>query len=382
VKFKNGDEAQLDAWVLVGSPNYAPEIVNLITLDDTIFDVAVRHFRLAPQMFSNRTWNPGYKAHFETEIQPILERPGRYIWVATVPFLAGFSGLRFDPRDMSAANKKNRMGYFEHFRKPQDKNRLFRDDVPLMPLNAGDNPLDPDNIRKFLSLTEAQYFLLGQWAEGKFTVGKEAPSRGLHALDRGSVGNCVGGPFSPGIEVTWSVRNPKIYSGPYRIKHRPNGAALYAKNGLDPSRDECEGGGCEPGDLTKRMAIPWQADFFDCSDQPISFEDPKSNKTSDIPPPPVYNAYWWPPQSPQQVVSGALTARQQAQDMELGQINNASYLAGSQVPYTRGITGFNQMVSMWRYLGFIVNQNRSPDGDRYPYFVETERDYAVFLPMK
>jgi len=379
VTFKNGDKVQLDAWVLTGSPNYVPEIVNLITLDDTMFDVGVRHLGLAPKIYHGNRWNRSYRAHFETEILPILERPGRYIWLATVPFMAGFSAPGFDPRDASPANKKNRMGYLAHFRKPGDRNTLFQRGVPLMPLNAGDNNLNNHNISKFLSLTETQYFLLSQWAEGKFTVDKPAPSWGLHALDRGSVANCVGGPFSPGIEVTWSVRNPKLYSAPYRIKHRRNGPALYAKYGLDPGRDECEGGGLEPGDLTKRMAVPWQADFFDCSDEPITFLDPNSNDTNPLPPPPVYDAYWWPPQSPQQVISGALRPEDQAQDMKLGQQNNASYLAGSQVPYTRGVTNFMQMITAWRYLGFVVNQNRTPDGDRYPYFVETERDYKFFL---
>jgi L-lysine 6-oxidase len=266
------------------------------------------------------------------------------------------------------------MGYFERYRNPRDKNTLFRDGLPLMPLNAGDNNLNNRHSSKFLSLTETQYFLLGQWAEGKFTAGKEAPSWGLHPLDRGSVGNCVGGPFSPGIEVTWSVRNPKIYSGPYRIKHRRNGAAIYAENGLDPSREECRGGGCEPGDLTKRMAVPWQADFFDCTDETISFKDPKINVRKGIPPPPVYDAYWWPPQSPQQVIDGAFTARQQANDMKL----DPAYLAGSQVPYTRGVTDVMQIVTAWRYLGFVVNRNREADGDIYPYFVETERNYKQF----
>jgi L-lysine 6-oxidase len=379
VKFKNGEKVELNAWVITGSPNYAPEILNLITLDDTMFDVAVRHLELAPQMYRGHRWNRRYKAHFETEIQPILERPGRYIWVAAAPFLAGFSAPRFDPSDASVANMKNRKAYLSHFRKPGQNNILFDRGIPLMPHNAGDNNLNNNNISKFLSLTETQYFLLSQWAEGRFTVGKAAPSWGLHPLDRSSVGNCVGGPFSPGIEVTWSVRNRKLYSEPYRIKHRANARALYAKNGLDPSRDECEGGGCEPGDLTKRMAVPWQADFFDCSDEPIPFLDPNSNDTNPIPPPPVYDAYWWPPQSPQMVVSGALTADDQAQDFKLGQKFNASYLAGSQLPYARGVTTFMQMISAWRYLGFVVNQNRAPDRDSYPYFVETERNYKLFL---
>ena len=79
----------------------------------------------------------------------------------------------------------------------------------------------------------------------------------------------------PGIEVTWSTRNPAIYAAPYRIK-QAHDEAYYAQNGLSTTADECEGGGCEPGDLTKRMAIPWQADFFQCTAQFINFTDPTS----------------------------------------------------------------------------------------------------------
>jgi len=37
-------------------------------------------------------------------------------------------------------------------------------------------------------------------------------------LDRGVLSNALGGAFSPGAEVNWIMRNPSIYSAPYRIK--------------------------------------------------------------------------------------------------------------------------------------------------------------------
>jgi L-lysine 6-oxidase len=51
---------------------------------------------------------------------------------------------------------------------------------------------------------------------------------------------------------------------------------------LTPSRNECDPGlpvpGCQPGDLTKRMACPWQADFFQCTIEYINFSDSEVNK--------------------------------------------------------------------------------------------------------
>src|SRR5262249_19344007 len=139
--------------------------------------------------------------------------------------------------------------------------------------------------------------------------------------------------------------------------------------GLSPSRDETTGGGCEPGDLTKRMAIPWQADFFDCSIQYINFTDPKVNKENGIPVPPTYFAYWWPPQSPMYVVSGAMTVEEQAV---------SGVQAGFQVYYPRGVNNFSQMIVAWKYMGFIVNQTTGAQRDDYPYFVERERNHDRF----
>jgi L-lysine 6-oxidase len=190
------------------------------------------------------------------------------------------------------------------------------------------------------------------------------------ALDRASVGNCVGWPMCPGIEVTWSLLNPNLYEAPYRIRHRHD-ETFYSVHGLSPSEDEtADGLGCEPGDLTKRMAIPWQADFFQCTVQYVNFTDPDVNKEGGIPKPPTYYAYWWPPQSPMFVLSGDQDAPSQAE---------TGLPAGYQVYYPRGVNSFAQMIVAWPYLGFVVNQNTSDACDAYPYFVERERDHRRFV---
>ena len=384
VTLKSGERVALKAWCIVGSPKFAPELVNISTLDDTMFDVAVRHFDARPDIYSTGKCNPGYIADFETEIRPILDRPGTYRWVANVPSMNSFSPPPFDPRDQTAATAPLRQAYFQLFRDPGPENALALSHnelwsnmgIPLMPLNAGSNSVDNNKVDKFTGLTETQYFFLKQWADGNFQAGA-SPAEPVHVrLTRASMGNCVGNPFCPGIEVTWTTRNPNIYEKPWSIRHRDG--ADYANTGLDPARDETERpDGCEPGDLTKRMAIPWQADFYQCSVQNINFTDPARNNEKDPKnpedtwqKPPVYYTYWWPPQSPWQVIAGELNPNVATERGEP---------VGSQVLYSRGITGFGDMIKRWSYLGFIANQSTGPYRDLFPYFTERERAHDKFV---
>ncbi len=371
---------ELAAWVVVGSPKFAPELVNMVTLDDIAFDVGVRYLDLVPALYHDGAFDPAYVADFERDVEPILSRPVDNIWVANVPSMAAFSFPRFDTRDNSAANRPNREAYFGFFRREAMHEELAADPagtgLPLMPLNSGSNSVSNVLTDKFLTLTRTQYFLLGQWATGKFNSGGGDLRQGqggrldsLHPLDRASIGNCVGGPMCPGIEVTWSTRNPTIYQRPFVILSRHD-ERYYREHGLDPSEDECAGGGCEPGDLTKRMAVPWQADFFQCTVQFINYTEPGQNQDSNtIPIPPTYYAYWWPPQSPMFVLSGVSTVAEQAA---------AGIPAGFQVYYSRGINSFAQMITAWSYLGFVLNETVGPDRRRYPYFVEKERKHEQF----
>lgn len=412
VYFRDGSApVELKAWVVIGSPKFAPELVNISTWDDVVADLSIKYKGALPaaydaaQWAATDGWNPDYVVNFEQDIRPFLERMGDYQWVATVPAMTAFIRPAFDVADASDHNRANREKFLSYFRKPSkirqasltqppgfsggQGNQLFSGNtqsdpaagIPLMPLNSGTNSVRNNIISKFSVLTDTQYFALQQWAAGKFSP--TAPGlalAGIAALDRAAIGNCVGEPMCPGIEVTWSVRNPVIYERPYAILHRAD--ADYEKNGLSPGRDECEpidwnnptvGSGCEPGDLTKRMAIPWQADFYDCSVQMINFDNPDlvKNPATSIPVPPTYYAYWWPPQSPWNVISGATTREEQLV---------AGVPAGMQVMYSRGMNSFSQMISSWQYLGFVVNQNKDADAGRlYPYFVEKERNHDKFV---
>ena len=195
-----------------------------------------------------------------------------------------------------------------------------------MPQLAGDDPIN--QVSNYLTLTRTQYFLLEQFSKGH--VDESDPQESLgegQQLDRAVLQNCVGGPFCPGIEITWICRNTQIYSEPFRIKHKP----LPGGNVLSLSEDLSEG--MEPGDLSRYMALPWQADFNECSDQGL-------NNNS---------VWWWPAQRPYMVYPDAISTEQ--------------------VPWTYPAPGYQfehdvQMVDHWKNLGFIIQ-----DGTRF-YQVE------------
>ncbi|HEY0037845.1 MAG TPA: LodA/GoxA family CTQ-dependent oxidase [Longimicrobium sp.] len=348
-------------------------------------------------------WQPDYVACLERDILPIFRAMKEYRWVANVDAMVSVATPPFDLSDLSEANRENRRHVFRTFRRPEkgrqqpeldsSHQKLFGENgFPMMPLNSGDNSITNHLIEKFMAVTPTQYWLLHQWAEGKCVSRKDDPEAGrdwrhwASPLDIATAGNAVGEPMAPGIEVTWTMRNPEVLTpgDPFRIRLDPSD---YAKEGLDPFRDETNvhGGekGCQPGDLTKRMAIPWQADFFDCSEQDVNFTTPRTNKTisapARIPLAPTFLSYWWPAQSPFNVYSGAHTATEQMLDggAFLGG-SNLGQVMGQNVLYHRGLNSFFDSVVGWKYLGFILNRTTGPQRDMFPFFVERERNYEAF----
>ncbi len=332
------------SWVLVAPPRFAPQLLNLVTLWDTVFDTSVRNLGLRPDIFKDSLWNFDYQPSWEGDIRPILERAEHYPWVVAIPpkphqFELGKLG------DPNPEYNEFRRYYLHVVRKPDDPNVLISEKtgLTLMPYLLGDNCFEPGPYwSNYLTVTDTQYFFLHQWAAGKFRTSPPPALPPAEALDRAALENCVGGAFSPGIEMTWISRNPLIYSEPFRLKHRkdvPNPLSL----GLDLQA------GLEPGDACKFMALPWQADYNECS-----AEQPQQD--------PDRFLFWWPVQRPLFVYREHHGGLRQEPWVGTDKDQNApDYLQ-----FAEDV----EMVTKWKYLGFVFNVGT----EEKPLFVEVERE--------
>jgi hypothetical protein len=192
----------------------------------------------------------------------------------------------------------------------------------------------------------------------------------------------LGGAFCPGGEVGWLIRNPAVYKEPYRLKADPNFSNFaqtaaqantrgipaqdyisYVSNQLSQNNDFEQG--LQPGDFTKQMALPWQADFNECSTQNIDITYENWNvlnpdSENDVllkQEQKVWETLWWPAHRPMQVYEVT------AVDNGKPQYDYLSWSRG--VPQTNA--GDLKMVTEWSKLGFVI---------RNPYLKEDDINSA------
>jgi hypothetical protein len=135
-------------------------------------------------------------------------------------------------------------------------------------------------------VTPTQYEWLRRWAEGDFETGiptdpcvriEDCPlSDQPGLLTRAPLEDCLGGPFHPGIEMTWTLRVPDMWHPadpndsktlPYRLKildgspRDDYGPELTGATATGPG-GPTDGSG--PGSLTRWMGVPWQTDEASC----------------------------------------------------------------------------------------------------------------------
>jgi hypothetical protein len=494
-------DVEYPAWVIVGYPRYVPVVLDMVTMDEVLYDLFVREFADDTALYgmagtfqdpqhvdarnegalrqwqdSRLTWNPDCRPWFYRDIWPILYRPDQFRFLCNVLGQSNFPhdqqqrGM-FDPTKLSvvpkhvtpraaaAAEKAGapkprsvemapegappakrivhdaegrviddpfgpmRRYLFGLLRLPGEENEFKVEDritsrlhnLPLMPFLCGDNCLTNIAPAKFLRLTDYQLFILKQWAEGKFINEIDegwlkdppynpfepyptAPPRTGRALDRGVLSNALGGAFCPGGEVNWIMRNPSIYWAPYRIKadrsvsdflqtaaqaNTGAGAAQdYTFNVENPlAQDNNLDVGLQPGDMTKYMAVPWQADFNECTTNPTdvtyadwnnlypdSEHDTRMRKDRK-----VVDTLWWPAHRPLQY----------SQFLSFSQ-GSASY---QWVNWSRGIQQTNQgdlkMVTDWVRLPFIIRNPYLPPGqDRTaPSDLDNDPRYCSIEPV-
>jgi hypothetical protein len=355
------------AWVVVAPPAYAPQIGNLVTLYDTIFDTAVRHLGARPDIHENGFWKAGaegYRPRFETEIKPIFERGAGYPWVVAIPPAPHtFDYAKLANR--SPGLDKVRQFFLDILRGPGEENAIksHASPISMMPLLVGDDALGAEDdagallaTSKYLRLTDTQYFFLQQWAAGHFESGAAPEPHPGQALTRAVLENCVGGTFSPGIEAGWIVRDPAIYSEPFRIRSN-----LPTPDPLSLDFDSVAG--LEPGDLTRYMAVPWQADFNDCSTEKIQGRI----------------MWWWPAQRPISIYLADKGSTDETTLPASGLGPRVPWIGSDDDPTAQDFFQFAdhlEMLRNWDKLGFVLDIGKPDD----PRFVEVARTLARRSP--
>jgi hypothetical protein len=301
----NGRNIPVDpAWAVVAPPNYAPEIVSVQTMYDVMYDAYKGLFKLG-----------GDKVSFTQHIFPLLSQFCQAQWV-NYGFFVQF-GHR-GPNDFhrpdyfcklaSAAPEftEVRRQVFNLFRNPDYK--LI--DIDGWPQVYGDDMTAPlTDARGLMAITRTQYDHLRKWSKGDFEADweekapppperiEEVPLAEQPAtLDKAAMYFCMGGPFHPGCELTWIMRNPNLYCAPFRIRPRAeNQPEPDWGDMLTPAEAISENGplfASGPGDLTRWMAVPWQTDTASCR---AGYE-------------PEYSPYlptFWPSRAPNQVLAQA-----------------------------------------------------------------------------
>ena len=361
-----GDYDTETAWVVAGPPAYAPQVLNQVTMYDNVYDIFVRKMGANPALYSNGQFNASYTPSYPDEIAPILNRPDIYQYVCNIP-VAGTKPHRLVQKADPASFKETFFGKIRQrgLNAPDHGVSDVGENKPgSMPFLAGDNPISNLTISKYLGLTETQYFFLSQYSKGLYAQ-DPLPALGPGAaLDKAALSNCVGGAFSPGIEITWITRSPTIFrslpspfrpSDFFRVHGTYTGYLHHGQLSLtNGSSGDYNGASLEPGDLTKYMAQPWQADFNECSLQDISNGDLNTYGNPPTSGGNITNYWWWPAQRPYSVFP--------------------QLASNQQLTWTRGFIEENgdnlepsdiQMVTCWKYLGFIVESGQPAPAPRY-----------------
>lgn len=290
VTFKKRDEAgdpikpivADSAWVVTTPPNYAPDLIASQTLYDVIRD-ATQGFQPAP--IGGQAQLPS----FTNDILPLFRHFQDAQWLNFGYFAKfGWQGLIDFSRpdfiaslaDTSDQLKELRQLILTHFRDPNAS-----DFQPLKwPPIFGDafgNFESPPVPSVGLAIPRISFQALQQWAAGNFIndynpnctppqcIEHYRPEDQPALLDRAALTFCMGGPFHPGIELTWPMRRLTMYRSPFRLRRRPAGADRedygdFMTQVIALSKDGplCASG---PGDLTKWLAVPWQTDAASCN---------------------------------------------------------------------------------------------------------------------
>lgn len=380
------------AWVVCAPPDFTPGLRSIVTMHAIVEEAG------SP---------PGIEdgpVSFRRDVYPILARHVEHQWV-NLGFAREFGwgapsefvrpdilGMLADP---SARSEALRHQVFRRFRHPAYTSMEYNS---LPPLYGDGMDIPAKDPRQWLAVTARQHDRLRRWARGDFEADmsraelaaaatggpppdpdpasiplEERPA----ALDLAALENCLGGPFHPGCEMTWPMRQPSLYERPFRIRRRdcpePDwGDTLTSAIALHPYGPLCASG---PGALTRWMAVPWQTDTSSC----LSAYEPDVDE---------YLPTFWPVRVPNDVLTwdgyretlegpepgSALHAREKWGRPGIG------HTLSSSEPYPVVI---NRFITDWYRYGVVAPRAGDPERGLPPLlWVETDRDTALDVPPR
>lgn len=355
------------SWVIVAPPKYAPYVRNVVSLYDVMAEAGgvplpitvsfTEHIYPHLKAFGDQQWVNGMALRGHGP-----QKGGNFLDPAILRLL---SDNRPEASDL-------RQKIMSRLRKPgiSSVEQASFNYMPQLSGDEGDVKIGkPDT---WLSIPSSVYALFERWAAGDFEsdwtgAGTQPIPIDLlpienqpAALNKAALEMCVGGAFFPGIEITYIARDPTLYVEPFRF---------------DPGK-------LVPGDVTRRMAVPWQADFHLCS------------------------VHWWPAQRPDDVVTEELY--RQALDAFPFQVDGRELAKAISVrmkwdrgvgerwldperdrefpaEVRRAIPGANAMVDLWHSLGFVTPVHTGAGEEvqieigRSRYDGLGDRDYFFYL---
>lgn len=369
LEFDDGSvqEVQVGAWVITTDPGYAPQTLNVVSLFDDVYDSWVRKLGLRPEVYDGGGFQESYEPVFEDEVFPIFRAAELQQWNTN---LNDRGRQQHDKVGrITADSPPNPTLVTKFIRNPNDESQDA--DTNRMPLSLGDSG------HSFLEPSLMQYFFLTRWAAGRYRKGGASRLGPGETLDKAVLANCLGGRFSPGIEMTYICRQPDIYRadwqtvGPFRIHAksldygRAKAGEPFLSAGWTPQRNDTSG--LEPGDVSKFMALPWHTDYNSCATHPASLPDPV------VPGQTVSSGhYWsWPAERPVAVYA--------AEDVVGGKLGPQRFSVrgpGTFTPDDNEMGRYqdrNDIVENWQKIGVII-QGTAIEGGEYSssYYLEVE----------
>ncbi|MBX9777809.1 MAG: LodA/GoxA family CTQ-dependent oxidase [Xanthobacteraceae bacterium] len=353
------------AYVAVTPPNFAPGVSGVVTMDDVVRETFRREGWIASSSSTS----------FTGDIWPIFDRLTGLQWVNHGLFMVHGHGSPLDARDAdtiarlrdsSAGNLDWRRRVFEIFRDPGAGPDLHEPVVPQIYGDAfGEGPESPKDALTLLAVTSTQYAHLQRWLAGNVVddwpgappvapaFATLTPAEQIAHLERAALTDCLGGPFHPGIELTWTMRLARLWKRAYRLNvlatDRPArqsfGAALTPAVCIGPKGPY---DGVAAGALTRFMGVPWQTDEASC------------NSSADYSPwtflsMPTY----WGARVPDQVLAAANYDRAAALDPKDSLVQAHKHFM-LRVDWLRDVreTGYDEriakMVEKWWELGMVL----------------------------